>query len=152
MARTRARHEVPRTPMSNRMSLSRLLGLWSYIGEVRSTAEGDSGCTHSPESIGLITLATCACTYPYGTLLGSLSGDIDPRFKALLEPSISVGNGNGLHLSRLHGLYPGGARGAHPSLSDVLPISLARGVPGGESPRLAIVVACTSPPAIVVGW
>eukprot|EP01043_Picozoa_sp_COSAG02_P089135 COSAG02_NODE_26144_length_639_cov_5.570370_1_plen_34_part_01 len=29
----------------------RLLGLWSYIGEVRSTAEGDSGWILFPESI-----------------------------------------------------------------------------------------------------
>ena len=47
----------------------RLLGLWSYIGEVRSTAEGDSGWIHSPELFRLFTLATCARTNPYGTLL-----------------------------------------------------------------------------------
>ena len=40
-----------------------MLGLWSYIGEVRSTAEGDSGWIHSPELIRLFTLATCTCTY-----------------------------------------------------------------------------------------
>ena len=45
----------------------RLLGLWSYIGEVRSTAEGDSGWIHSPELIRLFTLATCARTNPYGS-------------------------------------------------------------------------------------
>ena len=47
----------------------RLLGLWSYIGEVRSTAEGDLGWIHSPELIRLFTLATRARTNPYGTLL-----------------------------------------------------------------------------------
>ena len=46
----------------------RSLGLWSYIGEVRSTAEGDLGWIHSPELIRLFTLATCTGTNGSGSL------------------------------------------------------------------------------------